>query len=400
MAQSRWLRYPLFALLYFVQGAIVAYFTALNALYLISFDLTMSQIGLIGTIGMIPFVLKIFLGMLSDRVNFFKLGHRKPYILIGLVIQSICLIIVPMIDPGKQYWLYAALAFTLMSGQALYDTCTDGLALDTTLPDEQGTVQGFMVGGRALGVVILSAVIGLVVDAFSWRTMFYFLAGMSLLPLPLVFLVREISRTENRKFEWKAFSAFTKFPVICLAALGALYSFTTNGANQIINPFIDSEFGISYSVAGLFTTMWGVGVVLGGLTGGRLVDRIGQRRAVQAAIIISFTAIAALAAIQSTSLAFILVTAFGLAYGYFETVYFALSMKLTDPRIAASMFSILMAIANIGTAISMSVSGSLVDTIGFRMTFVVIAVINLLGFLLVRGIFGRLNQGLQPVSAK
>lgn len=400
MTQSRWLRYPLFALLYFVQGAIVAYFTALNALYLISFDLTMSQIGLIGTIGMIPFVLKIFLGMLSDRVNFFKLGHRKPYILIGLVIQSICLIIVPMIDPGKQYWLYAALAFTLMSGQALYDTCTDGLALDTTLPDEQGTVQGFMVGGRALGVVILSAVIGLVVDAFSWRIMFYFLAGMSLLPLPLVFLVREISRTENRKFEWKAFSAFTKFPVISLAALGALYSFTTNGANQIINPFIDFEFGISYSAAGLFTTMWGVGVVLGGLTGGRLVDRIGQRRAVQTAIIISFTAIAALAAIQSTSLAFILVTAFGLAYGYFETVYFALSMKLTDPRIAASMFSILMAIANIGTAISMSVSGSLVDNIGFRMTFVVIAVINLLGFLLVRGIFGRLNQGFQPASAK
>ncbi|MEL7642912.1 MAG: MFS transporter [bacterium] len=400
MTQSRWLRYPLFALLYFVQGAIVAYFTALNALYLISFDLTMSQIGLIGTIGMIPFVLKIFLGMLSDRVNFFKLGHRKPYILIGLVIQSICLIIVPMIDPGKQYWLYAALAFTLMSGQALYDTCTDGLALDTTLPDEQGTVQGFMVGGRALGVVILSAVIGLVVDAFSWRIMFYFLAGMSLLPLPLVFLVREISRTENRKFEWKAFSAFTKFPVISLAALGALYSFTTNGANQIINPFIDFEFGISYSAAGLFTTMWGVGVVLGGLTGGRLVDRIGQRRAVQTAIIISFTAIAALAAIQSTSLAFILVTAFGLAYGYFETVYFALSMKLTDPRIAASMFSILMAIANIGTAISMSVSGSLVDNIGFRITFVVIAVINLLGFLLVRGIFGRLNQGFQPASAK
>jgi PAT family beta-lactamase induction signal transducer AmpG len=349
---------------------------------------------------MIPFVLKIFLGMLSDRVNFLKLGHRKPYILIGLVIQSLCLVIVPMIDPGKQYWLYAALAFTLMSGQALYDTCTDGLALDTTSPEEQGTVQGFMVGGRALGVVILSAVIGLVVDAFSWRTMFYFLAGMSLLPIPLVFMVREIKRTANRKFEWKAFSAFTRFPVICLAALGALYSFTTNGANQIINPFIDSEFGISYSAAGLFTTMWGIGVVLGGITGGRLVDRIGQRKAVQAAIIVSVSAISALAAIQSTSLAFFLVTMFGLAYGYFETVYFALSMKLTDPRIAASMFSILMAIANIGTAVSMSVSGSLVDSVGFRMTFIIIAAINLFGFLLVRGIFGRLNQGLYPTGTE
>lgn len=389
MAQSRWLRYPLFALLYFVQGAVVAYFTALNSLYLISFNLTMSQIGLIGTIGMIPFVLKIFLGMLSDRVNFLKFGHRKPYILIGLIVQGLCLVVVPLIDPGTQYWLYAALAFTLMTGQALYDTCTDGLALDTTSPEEQGTVQGFMVGGRALGVVILSAVIGLVVDAFSWKVMFYFLAAMSLLPIPLVLLVREIKRTENRKFEWKAFSAFTRLPVICLALLGALYSFTTNGANQIINPFIDFEFGISYSTAGLFTTMWGIGVVLGGITGGRLVDRIGQRKAVQLAIVISIAAIAALAVIQSTSLAFFLVTSFGLAYGYFETVYFAMSMKLTDPRIAASMFSILMAVANIGTAVSMVVSGSLVDNIGFKATFLIIAAFNLLGFLLVRGIFGR-----------
>lgn len=397
MTQSRWLRYPLFALLYFVQGAIVAYFTALNALYLISFDLTMSQIGLIGTIGMIPFVLKIFLGMLSDRVNFLKLGHRKPYILLGLLIQGFCLMVVPVIDPGKQYWLYAALAFTLMSGQALYDTCTDGLALDTTSPEEQGTVQGFMVGGRALGVVILSAAIGLVVDAFSWKTMFYLLALMSLLPVPLVLLAREIKRTESRKFEWKAFSAFTRFPVICLAVLGALYSFTTNGANQIVNPFIDNEFGITYSAAGLFTTMWGIGVVLGGITGGRLVDRIGQKKAVQAAIIVSVAAISALAAIQSTSLAFILVTAFGLAYGYFETVYFALTMKLTDPRIAASMFSILMAIANIGTAIGMGVSGTLVDSIGFRFTFVIIAAINLLGFLLVRGIFGKISRS--PIAA-
>ena len=222
---------------------------------------------------------------------------------------------------------------------------------------------------------------------------------MSLLPIPLVLLVREITRTETRKFEWKAFSAFTRYPVICLAGLGALYSFATNGANQIVNPFIDHEFGITYSAAGLFTTMWGVGVVLGGLTGGRLVDRIGQRKAVQLAIIISVAAISALAIIQSTRLAFILVTAFGLAYGYYETVYFAISMKLTDPRIAASMFSILMAIANIGTAIGMSVSGALVDNVGYRFTFLIIAAINLLGFMLVRGIFGKLKPNPIPSQA-
>ncbi len=44
---------------------------------------------------MIPFVIKIFLGMLSDKVNLFGLGHRRPYIMIGLLIQFSCLVVIP-----------------------------------------------------------------------------------------------------------------------------------------------------------------------------------------------------------------------------------------------------------------------------------------------------------------
>ena len=188
---SKTARYTMFGLLYFSQGAILSYFTALNSLYLLSFDLTMSQIGLMGTIVLIPFVLKIFLGMLSDRINLFNLGHRKPYIVFGLLIQAVCLLIVPQINPGTHFWLFVATAFLLQTGMALYDTCTDGLALDTTPKEEEGTIQGFMVGGRAMGVVMISAVIGLVVQNTSWSTAFYALAVLSLLPLPLVLRIKE-----------------------------------------------------------------------------------------------------------------------------------------------------------------------------------------------------------------
>lgn len=386
---SRPLRYTIFTLMYFVQGAVVAYFTALNSLYLLSFDLTMSEIGLIGTIALIPFVLKIFLGMLSDRVSLFRLGHRKPYMLIGLLIQAACLFIVPLIRPDLQYWLFALLAFLLMTGQALYDTCTDGLALDTTSESEQGTIQGLMVGARALGVVILSSLVGIVVEKFSWNVMFMFLGIMSLLPIPLVFSIKEPQRSESTRFQWTGFSAFANISVIGLAILGALYSFTTNGANQIINPSLTERFNISYSLAGFFTTLWGIGVILGALTGGRLVDRIGQKRAVIFAIALSVVTILSLAFIKTQTVAYLLVAIFGIAFGYYETVYFAMAMRLTDPRIAASMFAILMAIANIGTGIGLGVSGSLVDSVGYSSTFIIIALLNLLGFLLLPIIFRK-----------
>jgi len=111
----------------------------------------MKGVGLIGLIGMLPFVLKIFLGILSDRVNLLGGGYRKPYILIGVFVQVIALVLVPLIDPRQNFVLYALLGFILMTGMALYDTATDGLALDTTPEDEQGTIQGLMVGGACPG---------------------------------------------------------------------------------------------------------------------------------------------------------------------------------------------------------------------------------------------------------
>ncbi len=168
MPEKKFVRYAMFGSLYFTQGTILSYFTALNALYFLSRGLSMTSVGIFASIAMIPFVIKIFLGMLSDKVNLLGMGHRKPYILLGLVIQIMCLILVAFVDPAKYYWGFVAIAFVLQMGMALYDTCTDGLALDTIPEDEQGTIQTFMVGGRAVGVVVTASVVGLLAQNVSW----------------------------------------------------------------------------------------------------------------------------------------------------------------------------------------------------------------------------------------
>ena len=69
---------------------------------------------------------------------------------------------------------------------------------------------------------------------------------------------------------------------------------------------------------------------------------------------------------------------FGLSYGTYQTLYYALAMQSTDPRIAASMFSIMMAATNIAQGAGMAVSGILTDNVGFRWTFAALALLNLL----------------------
>jgi PAT family beta-lactamase induction signal transducer AmpG len=281
------------------------------------------------------------------------------------------------------------MAFLVMTGMAMYDTSTDGLALDTTPEDEAGKIQGIMVGGRAMGVVVLSSLIGVLAQNVSWMAAFWLLAILTLLPLVFLIGFKEPPRKADQKFEWKAFAAFKHWPIIALGLLGALYSLIINAANEIINPFLQSDFGISVMMAGFFTTVWGIGVVVGGITGGPLTDRVGQRRAVEIALVISFVSVAIFSFTSTAAIAWPLVFIFGVAYGYYETVYFAISMRKSDPRIAASMFSILMAIANIGTGIGLPIAGLLADGVGYRWTFAIIASLNLLAIPLLPAIFGK-----------
>ncbi len=391
MFERKAFRYSLFALLYFAQGSILSYFTALNALYLRSFALSMSQIGVFSAIALTPFVLKIFLGMLSDRVNLLGRGHRQPYIVVGLLLQAGCLIAFPLVHPARQFALLLGVAFLAMTGMALYDTCTDGLALDTTPKEDEGTVQGIMVAGRALGVVVVSAALGLLAHLADWKAAFWSLAAITLVPLALVLPVREPVRPAGRAFEWSAFRAFRRWPVIALGLLGALYSLVINGTNEVVNPFLQETYRITYLMAGFYTAVWGIGVVLGGVTGGHLADRLGHRRAMEGALGAALVAGLALALINGPAIAWPLVFFFGLAFGYYETVYFAAAMAATDGRIAASMFAILMAVANVGTGIGLALGGALVDTLGYRWTFVAIAALNLLIVPLLRPVFGPHN---------
>ena len=396
---SKTYRFIIFGLLYFIQGAILSYFTGFNGIYLISFGVSMKGVGLIGLIGMIPFVLKIFLGILSDRVNLLGGGYRKPYILIGVAVQVISLVFVPLVDPGNQFWLYALLGFVLMTGMALYDTATDGLALDTTPEDQQGTIQGLMVGGRALGVTVISVFFGFFASYISWHFAFWSLAAISAAAFVVSLFIRESLVKERLTFEWSAFKAFGRKEILSLAILGALYSFIINATAEIMNPFFEDRFAISAFFAGIYSAIWGLGIVLGGILGGRGSDRLGHRKSVWFAMIVSFVSILLFLVVPDARVAFLVALIFGFSFGFYETVYFATSMARTDPRIAASMFSILMAVANIGTGIGLAVTGVLVDSVGYPVTFLVIAGLNLLVLPLIPVVFRRkATEGLEMAN--
>lgn len=387
-SKERFLRYALFSIVYFVEGAVLTYFTSFNVLYLRSFELSFSLIGIVSGITLIPFVLKIFIGLLSDRVNLFKLGHRKPYIILGLIMQSLAFFLFPLIAPIRHFGFYLSLMIMAALGMSTYDTTTDGFSIDTTPEADRGLVQGLMVGGRALSAVITASLMGYFSGRGQWQAIFYMIGILGLLALVLAFLVQEKKeRPPEIKFSRTAFSAFKDKTFLFFLALGIIYPLALYSAESMVGAFLNEGMGISLEMVGLYTSVFGIGTIVGGLVGGPLMKKIGQRLSVLTALFITSIVTFTMAAAPSGGVMWIIVFLFGFAFGYYETVYFAMGMDFSDPRIAAFMFAVIMAVGNIGIGIGQPLAGSLVDLVGFRMMFAIFAIIHLLALPIVFAIF-------------
>jgi PAT family beta-lactamase induction signal transducer AmpG len=174
--------------------------------------------------------------------------------------------------------------------------------------------------------------------------------------------------------------------------LGFLYPLVIYSVAGITNPFLKEGLSISMLNVGFVTALFGIGTGVGAAFGGTFIDKLGHHRSLIIALIISTVTILPIAAAENLAMAYVLLFLFGIAFGYYETVYFALGMDFSDPRIAATMFAVFMAIGNFGIAVGQPLAGVLVDNVGFRWTFVVFAAINLAVLPMIPVIFRKDRQ--------
>lgn len=397
---SRSYRYTLFGSLYFAQGMLMSYFLTFNILYLGERGYTEGDVGIFQAILALPFVLKIFLGMLSDGVNLFGLGHRKPYIALGLIGQIAAFAIAPMVSVENGLGTFALVAFVASISMALYDTCTDGLALDLTPRQERGTVQGVMVGARATGILLMLLIGGNIAQSVGWDWVFYAISLISLLPMGLL-LLGGIKETEGQtgqreRFQWGAFRSFRSVPVVLLVVMGFIYSISLDGVLTFLSAHLRDAFEITLGNIGLLVALSMVGRIIGALSNSWLTDRIGFRQSLLVAIALTSVGCAGLAFNLSIGWIGLFGFIFGVAYGYYTAVYSAVAMHLSIPSIAASMFAIFMMFINLGTVGGQAIGGQLTEQFGFGVMAAVLGAVNLLNVPIVFSLFRRLNPTDQP----
>ncbi len=385
MLNRRTARLVHFGALYVAQGATIGYFLTFNILYLRAQGLGAADIGIFQATLVLPFILKIPLGVLSDRFSLLGLGHRSPYILLGLLLQIGCFGWLPLISLPDGLMKFFAVSLLAVAGMALYDTCTDGLAVETTPDNERALVQGVMVGARAAGILLALLLGGWLADRLGWATVFHLVAVLALpaLLLSLVFW-RRGDRRPAGEFSWGVFRELGRHEVMLVALMGVIFTLSLDGVMSFLS-FHPDAFGVSD--IGLLSGLVAIsmaGRIGGAIVSGRLSDRLGYRRSVGFAVMLSaFTCLGLALQFGAITLALTCLV-FGFAYGYYQAVYAAIAMTLSDPRIAASMFAVFMMFLNIGVAAGQGLGGLVTEALGFGGLAVLMSLLGLGNLLLLR----------------
>jgi PAT family beta-lactamase induction signal transducer AmpG len=362
-----------------VQGALFAYVLVFNNLYLREFGASAGQLGLLNGLLLVPFVLKIGLGIISDKVSLLGMGHRVPYIVLGLSLSIIGIIGAGLTPPVTRFGLFVTVAMFIALGISLFDTAIDGLAIDVTPRDEHSMVQSAMIIGRALGLVLLASAYGRLIVYAGWQAVFWVAAAITAIPLILILWVPEPDeRPAEQLFDWSAVRLLWRPQIARLLAFGALYALVVYGAQAIVSLFANEALGATLIQVGDATALGGLGMLLGGALLTVIGRRISIWRQAIGVILLASIMLLGLALFTNLENVFGMTLLWGATLGMVELVYVTLAMKHADPRIGASTFAFYMAISNVGTGLGQSATTGLIDRVDYEVIFLALAAINLL----------------------
>jgi len=152
------------------------------ALFIHGQGLTVSQIGLIGTAGMLGwFIFEPIAGVVADRV-------RKKYMVIfAIVFSSIVYAAYPL---ARGFWDFASLAFMMSSTLSFYAVSVKTLTAELLPSSGRGRTYGRYVSAISIGGILGPFLGGYLSDTVGHAVPFYLSAGLGILTIPVAVSMR------------------------------------------------------------------------------------------------------------------------------------------------------------------------------------------------------------------
>lgn len=394
-------RYITFSALYIAQGIPegITYF-AIPAWLAMNDKSPLEIAAFLGVIG-IPWSFKILIAPLMDRFTILSMGKKRPWVIfgqLGLIVSFLCIGFIP--DPLNNNLGLMTAGFFISFFGAFQDVATDGMAVDVIPIDEQARANGLMWGTKIIGTS-LSLVAGTaLINAFGFTIAISSLSiavliimfipiyfrerpGEKLMPWTLGEASHDSKQTQLRSWKhiFKSLYKVVSLKSSIVFSIGVLATGTMFGLIDTLLPiFTIQELGwTNTSFSEVFSVTTIIGGFLGMFIGGYLVDYFGKIKMLTLYLAIITFIIASFAFMTNLWGNNMVVYAFILSYYTFYTflciAIFASGMHLCWKTVAATQFTLYMAISNMGRAAGAASLGILKTTFSWEIVFLIIAIL-------------------------
>ncbi len=237
------------------------------------------------TLGMRPVGALLF-GLLADRY-----GRRTPLmanVVFFSVVELLC-------GFAPNYTVFLVLRTIYGIGMGGEWGVGASLAMESVPPKWRGTISGIVQSGYSFGYLLAAVAAKVVLPFWGWRAMFW-VGG---LPALLAFYIRfKVSESEAWKQQrMPGFGAIVKTAAsnwklfLYLVVMMSCMHFLSHGTQDLYPNFLKSVHGFSTSTVANIAILYNVGSLLGAVVFGRLSERIGRRRCLVSAALLSLCVI-------------------------------------------------------------------------------------------------------------
>ncbi|GGM34884.1 MFS transporter [Deinococcus arenae] len=357
-------------------------------------------LGLLAGIGAVmALVLPPLVGAHSDRT-----GKRLPYLRMGLIVNLVGLAVMALAASAlggmAGFWVYLLGFLLVQFGNNFATAPYSALIPELVAPGERGRYSGVMAMLQALGQ-LLGAVSAVVVGLLKLPVLVSFVLIALLLIGPALVTLRGVPEPDTvvarpaggPTMSWR--QLFAHQPFLWVFVTRVLFSL----GQYSVQPFLQyyNKDVLRQSDAGTSTSVMLLCIIVGSIAsaslGGRISDRVGRKPVIYVAGTLMAAAALLLLVAPSFGAALALAGAFGLGFGAFTSVDWALGSDAMPSQSSYARDMGIWHVAFVAPQMSSAPQGALLDwgnaqggNLGYTLVFGIAAVCFILGVILIRNV--------------
>ena len=347
-------------------------------------------IGLFALVG-IPYNWKFVWAPFMDRYFPKFLGRRRGWMILTQFGLAAAIAGMALTNPGVNIQSVALLAVLVAFFSASQDIVIDAYRTETLHPEEYGAGSGIYIMGYRLAMLVSGALALILADHYSWKTVYFFMAGTILVGVLGTLLGPEPNTTRPpRTLKEAVFEPLREFfgrtGSLEIVVFILLYKLDTNLATALMTKFF-LDLGFTKTDIGAVTKVFGlVATIIGTLIGGALIPKLGLRRALilfgilQGGTTLLFYMMSRIGANRMGLIATI--AGENLASGMGTAAYTAFLMSLCNQKYTAMQYALLTSLMAVPVKILTAPTGYLQAAVGWEQYYVIATFAALPGLLM------------------